>query len=316
MGNELTFSTPGVVATAESAQITKEMVKTIRDTIFRDSTDSEMGVFLHDCKRLGIHPLDRLVYPTIRKNKDGSRTYTAITSIDLFRIRADESGTCAGNDDPVFEGTPKGDDFFASVVVYKMVQGQKCPFKATARWPEYKPPAGQDFKWLQSPHIMLGKCAEALALRKAFPKQLCKIYIKEEMDHVQDEIPAVAIVRPAPAPTPAPVVVAQKTTPPAPQQEVNRADPKELESSVYLIEAVSKNGKTDRKGNTYWGILLRAPGSTDEGQWANTYHQKHYDTAKEAKKGGRRFLCSYNISGTDEGKQYWWLEEMVEVNDA
>ncbi len=39
-----------------------------------------------------------------------------------------------------------------------------------ARWSEYKP-SSDDFMWQKMPHGQLAKCAEALALRKAFPRQ-------------------------------------------------------------------------------------------------------------------------------------------------
>jgi len=131
----------------------------------------------------------------------------------------------------------------------------------------------------------------------------------------EESKPAPVVVNPPAPPTPAPVVVAPKPAQ-TPKEEPKKVDPKELESSVYVVETVSKNGKQDKKGSTYWGILLKAPGSTEEGQWANTYHEQHYEVAKAAKKSGKRFLCSYAISGTPDGKQFWWLEEMVEVNDV
>jgi hypothetical protein len=47
--------------------------------------------------------------------------------------------------------------------------------------------------WAEKPRIMLGKCAEALALRKAFPAELSGVYTAEEMDK--------ATVQPEPEPT-------------------------------------------------------------------------------------------------------------------
>jgi hypothetical protein len=56
------------------------------------------------------------------------------------------------------------------------------PFTASARWDEFCPSGKMDFIWKAKPHVMLGKCAESQALRRAFPKQLAGLYIKEEME--------------------------------------------------------------------------------------------------------------------------------------
>lgn len=163
---------------ARDISVTPDQIAVVQATVFPGSTKEELALYLHDCARQGVHPLDRLIHPSVRTNK-GTRRYVAITSIDLMRSRADDTGQYAGNDDPVFSGAPKSDGFTATTVVWKIVNGQRCPFPATARWSEYKPP--DDFMWQKMPHVMLGKVAEALALRKAFPRQLHGLYAREEM---------------------------------------------------------------------------------------------------------------------------------------
>ena len=100
---------------------------------------------------------------------------------------ADRKGL-AGIDDPVYdpsdESTPQPRK--ATVTVYRVIGSQRCPFTASARWSEYAPDGKEGFMWKKMPYFMLGKCAEALALRKAFPADLSGIYADEEMDQARN----------------------------------------------------------------------------------------------------------------------------------
>lgn len=156
--------------------ITTEQIALIKSTIAHGANDTELQLFFYDCQRQGVHPLDKLIHFTKRGGK-----YTPIASIDFMRQRAAQTGECGGIDDAVFRGDPKTAGFVATVTVYRLVQGQRCAFTASARWPEYKPDQN-DFMWQRMPHTMLGKCAEAAALRKGFPQQLAGLYAKEEFD--------------------------------------------------------------------------------------------------------------------------------------
>jgi len=169
--------------------VTTEQVALIKATVAKDATDTELQLFFYDCRRQGVHPLDKLIHFTKRAGK-----YTPITSIDFMRQRAALTGECGGIDDAIFVGDPKTPAFAATVTVYRFVQGQRCAYTATARWLEYKPEQN-DFMWLKMPFVMLGKCAEALALRKGFPQQLAGIYAKEELDQA-DTIPTTATADP------------------------------------------------------------------------------------------------------------------------
>lgn len=167
-------------AIVKAPQVTTDQLDLVRKTVAKDATADELKLYLYDCERQGVHPLDKLIHFT----KRGGR-YTPITSIDFMRIRAADSGCYAGNDDPEMSYEPGNDAGYpatAKVTVYRMVEGQRCAFTATARWREYYPGDKEGWAWKKMPNLMLGKVAEALALRKAFPKQLAGLYAKEEMD--------------------------------------------------------------------------------------------------------------------------------------
>jgi len=160
--------------------VTEEQKELVKRTVAPDATEQELQLYFYDCSRRGVHPLDKLLHFTKRQGK-----YTPITSIDLFRMRADSTGLHLGTDEPLYQGVKGTPDFAAMVKVHKLVAGQKATFTGTARWSEYFPGDAQGFMWKKMPHLMLGKCAEALALRKAFPAQLHGLYVQEEMDQAE-----------------------------------------------------------------------------------------------------------------------------------
>ena len=110
-----------------------------------DLTDLEMDVFMAAAKRYELNPLANQIYPQMRNDrKSGKRQMTITTGIDGYRTLADRTGHYAGNDDPVFDD-PDGVPKKATVTVYKVVGGVRCPFSATARWEQYVPQGGLDF---------------------------------------------------------------------------------------------------------------------------------------------------------------------------
>jgi len=158
----------------------RDQVELIKDTIARDQnlTDVEFKLFLYTADRLGLDPLAKQIYAVRRKGKLSFQT-----GIDGFRLVAARTKEYAGSDDPAFENDGQSLPEKATVTVWRFVQGQRCAFTASARWVEYYPGDGpESFMWRKMPHTMLGKCAEALALRKAFPAELSGLYSDDEMD--------------------------------------------------------------------------------------------------------------------------------------
>ena len=169
-----------VVMENNGIQCTKAQYELVVNTVAKGATDEEADLYFHDCSRRGVHPLDGLIHFSVHTS-GGVRKYTPLVSIDYMRIRAESSGVYAGSDDAIFSDK-KDSTWSATVTVWKVVGGIRCPFTATARWSEYFPGETKGFMWKKMPHCMLAKCAEGLALRKAFPGQLSGLYAREEMD--------------------------------------------------------------------------------------------------------------------------------------
>lgn len=184
--------TTAMTTNGHAAEYDNEKRALIKQTVAQDANDLELEFFLYNAQRFGLDPLARQIYFIKRKNKG-----TIQTGIDGFRLIADRTGAYAGNDDPVFTYDDSPFPVSATVTVWKIVQGQRCPFTATALWAEYKP--DQDHMWRKMPHTMLAKCSEALALRKAFPANLSGLYAHEEMAQAGGNEPPGVVVDAEPA---------------------------------------------------------------------------------------------------------------------
>ncbi len=177
---------------------TAEELDVIKTTMAKGATDAELKVFLMTCTKHNLDPIRRQIFLVKRWNAKNQREEATIQiGIDGFRAIAERTGVYAGNDEPAYEEND-GKPVKASVTVYKLVKGQRMPFTATARWTEYYPGDKQGFMWKSKPYLMLGKCAEALALRKAFPEDIGDLYIEEELqraDIVFDDTDVETIVK-------------------------------------------------------------------------------------------------------------------------
>lgn len=140
----------------------------------------DLQVFFHQAKKTGLDPFARQIYMIERGGRFGIQS-----SIDGLRIVAQRSGEYAGQAGPYWcgkDGVWKDvwlesiPPVAAKVGVYRT--GFSEPLFAVAKWDSY---ALASPIWKKMPDLMLAKCAEALALRKAFPNDLSGIYTDDEM---------------------------------------------------------------------------------------------------------------------------------------
>jgi phage recombination protein Bet len=169
----------------------------------KDATRGEQLLFLHTIQKTGLDPAARQIYMVPRRDKRSGRDkYTIQTGIDGYRLIADRTSLYAGSEEAWQDGQGRF-PLCATVTVWKIVQGNLRPFKATAHWDEYVQTYGADATpvqmWSKMPRLMLSKCAEALALRKAFPQELSGVYTAEEMAQADNQHAAEVTVDPEPA---------------------------------------------------------------------------------------------------------------------
>jgi phage recombination protein Bet len=162
-----------------------EQTNLIKTQIAKDCTNSELELFLYQCKQTGLNPLTRQIYAIKRSGR-----MTIQTSIDGFRVIAERSGSYAGQDEPIWEDDEKGFPIKCTVKVYKFTpnfEQRYCAGVGVAHFKEYYPSPMLLQKSM--PHTMIAKVAEALALRKAFPQDLSGLYTGDEMAQSEPQEP-------------------------------------------------------------------------------------------------------------------------------
>jgi len=174
-----------MTAITKASDWTREQIDTIKQTVARGANDSQLALFLQVCKSRNLDPFTKQVYFTPQG---------IIVSIDGLRAIAERTN-CYAPGATRYEYDESKSLVAAFVSVKKFVNGTWFDVEESAFYEEYR---GSSPIWKKMPRVMLAKCAEARALRRAFSSDLSGLYAAEEMDQAQrDERPVEVTVLPA-----------------------------------------------------------------------------------------------------------------------
>jgi phage recombination protein Bet len=177
-------------------------IETLRATVCPGLDNEEMSLFSEVCASTGLNPFARQIYALKRRQWDSVRRemvekMSIQTGIDGYRLIAERTGKYKGQApfqwcgedgrwvDVWLKSTPPA---AAKATVYR--EGFAVPLERIARYSSYVQ-TNKDGKatgqWGKADAEMLAKCAEALALRTAFPHELSGVYTAEEMDQAEEK---------------------------------------------------------------------------------------------------------------------------------
>jgi len=136
--------------TQNTFELTQEKIDilTKANIIPHDTPPEQVAFFAMKCKEMGLSPFTKQIYLVklqksvqVQGNWTKETVYDTFIGIDGFRARAESSGKYAGNDDYIYNDNMTAYQSIkaglaapvtALACVYKIVNGQKAPFKATA----------------------------------------------------------------------------------------------------------------------------------------------------------------------------------------
>jgi phage recombination protein Bet len=187
-----------VTTTALATQDAAQLTAVLRNSLYPGASDASIGMVIAYCKQTGLDPMQKPVHIVpMWDGKAKQMRDVIMPGVGLYRTQAARTGQCAGITEPEF-GPDKTMTLGGAQVTFpewckvtvkrRLSNGAVADFTAIERWLEnYAQKGGQEKSiapnamWMKRPYGQLAKCAEAQALRKAFP-EFAAAMTAEEME--------------------------------------------------------------------------------------------------------------------------------------
>jgi phage recombination protein Bet len=173
-----------------------ELIDVLRNSLYPGAKPESIKLVLGYCRARGLDPMKKPVHVVPMYNREaGGVIDVVMPGVNSYRTDAARTGEYVGKSEPEYGpdttkslgGVETTFPLWCKIVVKRLIHGKECEFVAKEYWLENYATKKRDTQapndmWFRRPYGQLAKCAEAQALRMAFPEETGGTNTNDEME--------------------------------------------------------------------------------------------------------------------------------------
>lgn len=267
-----------------------ELIQVLQTSLYPGAAIGSVKLVINYCKAAGLDPMQKPVHIVpMWDNKAKQMRDVVMPGIGLYRTQAARSGEYAGVSEPEFGEDVTKDVGGVTITFPKscrvtvrrlLPNGTVVDFTAKELWMENYATKGKDSSapnamWSRRPYAQLAKCAEAQALRKAFPEFGAQP-TADEMEGREIDMGAAEVVSSAPK--------ANEPKPPYPADEFSKNLPawrQAIADGRATPEQIIGRACTRYALSPEQAAEIRRPANVDQDGAIDAEFTRAYDSASQ-----------------------------------